>query len=187
MKIEIVCGTNRPNSNSMKVCQIVHEQLEKNQASPSILDLQEVPLQELNGTQYSENKPQRLTSLIERINSADGVFMVVPEYNGSFPGALKYFIDHWDYPKTFESRPVAFIGLGGRFGGLRPVEHLQQVFGYRNSYIFPERLFLTNVWSLLKDGKIEDDMISVLLEKQCRNFIKFIKALKTEQLDSNSL
>jgi chromate reductase, NAD(P)H dehydrogenase (quinone) len=111
---------------------------------------------------------------------------VVPEYNGSFPGVLKMFIDYWKYPETFEFRPVAFVGLGTRWGGLRPVEHLQQVFGYRNAFVFPHRVFVSNVHSALKDGKFIDPMINDLLKTQARDFVKFIHALKHQGLDANS-
>ena len=83
--------------------------------------------------------------LIDRIDRAEGLYLICPEYNGSYPGVIKTFIDYWSYPKSFEKRPVCFTGLGGVFGGLRPVEHLQQIFGYRNAFIFPERVFLQNV------------------------------------------
>ena len=46
------------------------------------------------------------------------------------------------FPESFEKRPVCFTGLGaGIWGALRPVEQLQAIFGYRNAYLFPERVF----------------------------------------------
>ncbi|MEZ4873554.1 MAG: NAD(P)H-dependent oxidoreductase [Bdellovibrionales bacterium] len=113
---------------------------------------------------------------------SEGLIFVVPEYNGSYPGALKYFIDHWDYPASFEHKPVCFIGLGGRFGGLRPVEHLQGVLGYRNAFMFPDRVFITNVWDIFKDSEITDDNIAQLLKVQASGFQKFVRALASENL-----
>jgi chromate reductase len=112
--------------------------------------------------------------------------MVVPEYNGSYPGILKLFIDYWKYPESFEHRPVAFIGLGWRWAGLRPVEHLQGVFGYRNAYSFPVRVFLPNIGNTLKDGKLTDPAIDEMLKTQTREFAKFVRGLKSESLDSVS-
>ena len=119
---------------------------------------------------------------MDRLLEADGLICVVPEYNGGFPGALKHFIDHWKYPDSFEHRPVAFIGLGGMFGGLRPVEHLQQIFGYRNAFIFPDRIFMQNVWNVLSEGTLKDEKIGDLLKGQAQGFGRFIKALKSENL-----
>ena len=51
---------------------------------------------------------------------------------------------------VFEHRAVSFVGLGGRWEDCDPIEHLQQVFGYRNSFQYPDRVFITNVWDVLK-------------------------------------
>lgn len=81
---------------------------------------------------------------------------------------------------------MAFIGLGGRWGGLRPVEHLQQVFGYRNAFIFPNRVFLNQVDTVLKDGEVTNPMLLDLLKVQTRDFAKYILGLKSQGLDANS-
>ncbi len=182
----IISGTNRPSSRSLEVSQIVKCLFEAQGAECEILDLSRLDFSQLDGHQYSEQKPEAIQSAIEKVNQADGLYIVCPEYNGSYPGILKYFIDHWSYPLSFESRPVAFAGLGGKFGGLRPVEHLQGVFGYRNAYIFPERIFLSNIWSILKDGKILDESLRELLSKQVRGFIRFVQGLQSQNLDANS-
>jgi NAD(P)H-dependent FMN reductase len=82
---------------------------------------------------------------------------------------------------------VCFIGLGGLFGGLRPVEHLQQVLGYRNAFIFPQRIFLQNIFTNLKDGEITDSLLKSLLVKQAEDFQKFVLALEAVGLDANSI
>lgn len=180
--IEILVGTNRPESRSLEVAHIVETLIKKEGVSCEIMALEDIPLESLDGTQYKENKPSEVSKAIEKLNRSRGILVICPEYNGSMPGALKYFIDHWEYPLTFENRPVAFIGLGGRFGGLRPVEHLQQVFGYRNAYIFPERVFISNVWSCLSNGEITDENVNKLLQSQCSKFCRFIKALEDGKL-----
>lgn len=185
--IEIVSGTNRPGSRTHEICKIVLKHYQSLGAEAQILDLKEVGLETVNGTQYTSEQPPQIKQAVDRINKAQGLVMIIPEYNGSYPGALKYFIDHWIYPDSFEHRPVAFIGLGGRFGGLRPVEHLQGVFGYRNAYVFPQRVFLMNIFGTLKEGTLQDSMAQQLLEQQSRDFLRFIKALKSEKLDACSV
>lgn len=186
MKI-IIAGTNRPGSRSLEVAHLVQKLYKDQGEETEVLSLTEIPFSEVNGTQYSEKQPPSLAKWIERLDQAEGLIIVCPEYNGSMPGILKYFIDHWKYPVTFEYRPIALIGLGGKFGGLRPVEHLQQVFGYRNAYCFPERVFISNVWNVLKEGTIQDDLTMGLLKKQALGFSKFVKALQSQKLDANSV
>lgn len=184
----IISGTNRPGSRTIVVCRIIQEIWAKLGEQVEIIDLCELELESVTGKDYgSENLPLKVKTAVEKIDNSDGLILVCPEYNGSMPGALKYFIDFWTYPRTFEARPVAFVGLGGRFGGLRPVEHLQGVFGYRNAYIFPIRVFLTDIFANLKDGSIQDARLFQLMEVQAQGFQKFARALASEGLDANSV
>jgi NAD(P)H-dependent FMN reductase len=155
--------------------------------SAEIIDLRDLGLGELDGSQYGKDKPAALQKACDDLLQCQSMTFVVPEYNGSFPGALKYFIDQWPYPDTFEFRPACFIGLGGRFGGLRPVEHLQQVMGYRNAFLYPKRVFLHNVWSLIdKQGQfLEEDSVN-RLKAQAEGFLKFVNALEAAGLEANT-
>jgi chromate reductase, NAD(P)H dehydrogenase (quinone) len=180
--IYVIAGTNRPNSRTRQVAAYVESEFKKHTKNVEVIDLAAMPFHELTGQHYSGETPTIFKNAIEKINNCDGLLIVSPEYNGSMPGALKYFIDFWSYPKSFEYRPVAFVGLGFRFGGLRPIEHLQQIFGYRNAFVFPERIFIMQISEALKDGKIVDPNVAMLLEKQAKGFIKFIEALKSQGL-----
>lgn len=184
--IEIISGTDRPNSRTRQVAQLVLESYRRHNVGVDLIDLASMSLDEISGGNYYGGAKGKYLEAVERVTRADGVVMVVPEYNGSFPGALKLFIDYWRYPETFENRPVAYVGLGTRWGGLRPVEHLQQVIGYRSGYNFPNRVFLSNVKDLMKEGKLVDPLVNDLLEIQTRDFLKYVTALQAQGLDANS-
>jgi len=185
--IYIISGTNRVGSRTLEISKLVQKEFAKINVQTTIIDLVELDLEHLHSISYGKNLPKKVAESVAGLNKASGIVIVTPEYNGSYPGALKYFIDHFSYPETFEYRPVAFIGLGGRWGGLRPVEHLQQVFSYRNAFQFPERVFLSNIWDTLKNGELNDTNGKALIEKQVRGFVKFIDALKSAKLDAASL
>lgn len=183
----ILSGTNRPGARTLEISKLIQGVYKDLGETVEIIDLKNIPMHEVQGEHYSEKQPHGIASVIEKINKSTGIIIVTPEYNGSMPGVLKYFIDHWKYPDTFEYRPVCFVGLGGRFGGLRPVEHLQHVFGYRNAFIFPERVFLVNIWNTLKDGVLNDAPALDLLKTQARGFQKFVQALESQGLDANAV
>ncbi len=185
--IYIISGTDRKGSKTLEVAKIVQREFKLLNQETHILDLADLPLNTLHVANYGKNIPPLIRDVVDKLDKADGILVVTPEYNGSFPGILKYFIDHFSYPETFEYRPVAFIGLGWRFGGLRPVEHLQQVFNYRNSYVFPERIFITNAPQVVADGELKDENCFKLLQKQAKGFMKFIQALKSQGIDANSV
>lgn len=184
--IEIISGTDRPGSNSLKVARFMEQLYREAGLEARLLDLAELDSAEVAGGGYYQGAKGSFKTGVERVTQADGILVIVPEYNGSFPGILKLFIDYWKYPETFEHRPVALIGLGGRWGGLRPVEHLQQVFGYRNGFIFPNRVFISNIKDCFKDGAVTDPVLLELLKVQTRDFGRFIAALKSQKLDANS-
>lgn len=184
----IISGTNRPNSRSRQISNIIqglyaeaHEQVE-------IIDLAELNFSGLVAGAYGkiDSLSEDWKTVIQKVNNSEGLIFVVPEYNGSLPGALKYFIDNWAYPDSFEYRPVAFVGLGGLFGGLRPVEHLQQIMAYRNAYQFPIRIFLINIFKTLQNDKLTDVMAMQLMKDQVSGFQKFCKALKSQEIDASS-
>lgn len=182
----IIAGTDRPNSNTLKVSLYIQKIYKELGEEVGIIDLCEVKAH-IGGGPFYGNPNEGLQVYTNQILGSDGLIVVCPEYNGSMPGALKYFIDHLKFPESFEYRPVCFIGVGAMFGGLRPVEHLQQVFGYRNAFIYPERVFMMNVWkSLSADGEVTDETCNKLLHQQAAGFQQFTTALAEHKLDANS-
>ena len=176
--ITIISGTNRPDSSTLKIAREVEDIYRKLEVETQLLDLQELPNEIFEPSSYA-TKPLSFNKFTQPILEAKGLVVIAPEYNGGPPGVLKYFIDMLPFPESFEHRPVAFIGLAaGMWGGLRPVEHLQQIFGYRNAHIFPDRIFLPGIMSLLSDeSKLKSGLEWELVEKQCKDFVNFTKAL----------
>jgi NAD(P)H-dependent FMN reductase len=182
----IISGTDRADSNTYKMSLYIQKLYKQLGEDVEIIDLRIVKEHMHTGPHYG--KPtEPLSVYIEKIVTSDGLIVVCPEYNGSMPGVLKYFIDHMKFPDSFEFRPVCFVGLGAMFGGLRPVEHLQQIFGYRNAFIFPLRIFAINVWNILKDGDVVDPITKELLTNQAKGFQAFVKALVSAGIDANSV
>ena len=136
--------------------------------------LADLPAEVFHPAAYA-SKPPAFQAIQQRVLDAAGLHIVTPEYNGSFPGVLKYFIDMLKFPESFEQKLVAFVGLAsGVWGGLRAVEQLQMVFGYRNAHIFPERLFIPSVRSKLDaDGHLLDAELNQRLAKQAQGFACF--------------
>jgi NAD(P)H-dependent FMN reductase len=75
---------------------------------------------------------------------------------------------------------VAFVGAAnGMYGALRPVEHLQGVFGYRNAHIYPDRVFVSGVGKKFDAaGALVDADIDQRLAAQAEGFAAFIGKLK---------
>jgi NAD(P)H-dependent FMN reductase len=176
--ILIIAGTNRPNSNALRIATNIKRHYENEKANAQILSLQDLPRELFDGAAYA-TKPPAMIEIQNRVLHARGLHVITPEYNGSFPGVLKYFIDMLKFPESFDRKPVAFVGeSAGMWGGLRSVEQLQHIFGYRNAFTYPERVFIPTVGAVLDaNGHITDAELDKRLAKQVRGFLHFLGCL----------
>lgn len=178
MHIVVVCGTNRKGALSRLLATEVAETYRLRDATVDLIDMSELPASALLETAYKE-PTQEVTDLVNRFLKSDGAVFVVPEYNGSYPGVLKLFVDMLPYPDGFDSRPCAYLGLAaGQFHGLRAVEHFQGIAGYRNAYTYPRRLFIGDSYSKFVDGKLADDELTKRLNEQADGFLKFVASVR---------
>src|ERR1700722_10205844 len=88
----IISGTNRPGSNTRRVAKLVEEHYKNQNLQSDFFDLVDLPAEVFEPTAYA-TKPPSVVAIQRRILDAAGLHIVTPEYNGSFPGILKYFID----------------------------------------------------------------------------------------------
>ncbi|MGW0661444.1 NADPH-dependent FMN reductase [Streptodolium elevatio] len=70
--------------------------------------------------------PGAVRDLGHWLAAADAFVLVTPEYNHSFPGAMKTAID-W-FCDEWQAKPVGFVAYGGSACGLRAVDQLRLVF-----------------------------------------------------------
>lgn len=181
--ITLIIGTNRPGSNSRKVARLLEEIYAELKVPLRVLDLTQLPPEIFAASSYAE-KPKSFQPFADAILQASGVHVISPEYNGGVPGVLKYFIDMLKFPESFEHRPVCFTGVAaGIWGALRPIEQLQAIFGYRNAFIYPDRVFLPQINSLLdENGWLKNPELLERLRKQADGFVGFVEKLKQAKL-----
>jgi NAD(P)H-dependent FMN reductase len=87
--------------------------------------------------------------LSARLHAADGFLVVTPEYNHSFPAALKNAID-WHLAE-WARKPVAFVSYGAGSGGIRAVEQLRLVFAELSATTTRTAVVLSAPWERLDD------------------------------------
>jgi len=181
--ITLIVGTNRPGCNTRKIAAHLEEIYAGLKVPLHVLDLAQLPPEIFSPASYAE-KPKAFQPFAEAVLQSDGLHVVTPEYNGGMPGILKYFIDMLKFPESFERRPVCFTGVAaGMWGALRPIEQLQAIFGYRNAYLYPERVFLPQIYDLLDDaGRLKDTELLGRLQAQANGFTDFVERLKNVKL-----
>jgi NAD(P)H-dependent FMN reductase len=180
--ILIISGTNRPGSNALKVSHLLQGHYGAADAPVEVFSLEQLPPEIFQGTAYA-TKPPAMQELQQRVLQARGLHVVTPEYNGSFPGVLKMFIDMLKFPESFDRKPVAFVGeAAGLWGGLRSVEQLQMIFGYRNAHVYPDRVFIPGVNQKLDaTGRLTDPAIDERLARQAAGFAAFARTVNPSQ------
>lgn len=137
MNVPIILGTARKGRQSEKVAKFILKSAKKLNFSSNIVDVRDF---KLYATDNSETSPlaKKLKKIIQM---ADGLIIVAPEYNYSYPGELKLMLDllYQDY----FGLPVGLAGVSsGNWGGIRVVEQLKLLaiaFGMvpRSSIYFP--------------------------------------------------
>lgn len=114
-----------------------------------------------------------------RIDDADGIVIVTPEYNHSYPGPLKTAID--SAGKPWRAKPVALVSYGGLSGGLRAVEPLRVVFAEVHAMTIRDAVSFHGVWDKFDDiGEPRDpEAVNAAAEVVLDQLAWWAKALKT--------
>lgn len=123
-----------------------------------LIDLLDYPLplvMPMVGKQPSDDTVRVRDALAARLASADAFVVVTPEYNHTFPAALKNAID-WFFDE-WAAKPVGFVSYGGMGGGLRAVEHLRHVFAELHAVSVRESVSFHNAWTFFDEsGRLRD-------------------------------
>lgn len=140
--ISIIAGTNRLNSNTIKLANYYHNVLSQRGISSEVISLADLPPNFLVTDLYGE-RSEMFIGTQERISAASKFLFVVPEYNGSFPGVLKTFIDGCTFPDSFYGKKAALTGLSsGKYGNVRGIEHFTGICHYIHLHVMPLRLHI---------------------------------------------
>ncbi len=178
--ITIISGTNRPNSRTLAVANYVREATQEvTKAAVELIDLVELNPGFLSNTMYeSANSHPELRQLQnDFILPAKKLIFVAPEYNGSYPGVLKAFLDALSvhrYKENFMGKPVALIGTAtGRAGNLRGMDHLSQSLLHMGAELRFGALPISQVDKLLDEhGQLADAETKSAIIKHIGNLIR---------------
>jgi NAD(P)H-dependent FMN reductase len=120
--IPLILGTARQGRESEHAARIVFEQTKKRAGvETELIDVRTLPMRLDDAGE--QMKDAKFASTIER---CDGLIIVTPEYNHSFPGLLKHALDM--NLKEYIHKAVGICGVSaGPFGGARAIEGLLPV------------------------------------------------------------
>ena len=172
--ITIIAGTNRPASRARRVANIYAALLEELEAEYQILDLADLPADFTTSALYDNmGKHEAFNKIARQAEAADKLVFIVPEYNCSFPGVLKAFIDGLAYPGGIRGKKAALVGLSaGTQGGLLALSHLTDILMYLGTAVIPSRVRLPGLDRfLLSNGELDNSLYLQLLKEQAAQLV----------------
>ena len=99
--LTIFHGTARPESNSRKIANFYHELLDEMNVPHQFFTLAGLEQSVFSKTYHNEKSPEQAHIEKDILGPTKKYIFIVPEYNGSFPGMFKAFIDSTDVPSCF--------------------------------------------------------------------------------------
>ena len=143
--VTIIASTNRPDSSTLKLAKYYQKKLREKGLDTHLLSLMDLPANLIATDLYGKRSPE-FGVIQDIITNTDKFLFVIPEYNGSFPGVLKVFMDACDFPASFYDKKAALVGLSsGKYGNIRGIEHFNGVCGYVHLNVMPLRIHIANI------------------------------------------
>src|SRR5688572_22263785 len=140
--ITIISGTNRADNNTKKVAIAYQRLLAEKNVEAAVYALDEISVLARNSDFIAAEE--------ELLQAAEKFIIIMPEYNGSYPGILKLMIDNTDVRKTWWHKKVLLTGVStGRAGNLRGMEHLTGSLLHMKMLVHPNRLPISIVDKLM--------------------------------------
>ena len=160
MKIAIISGSHRHNSQSLKVAQHIQKSLSREIFAESwiySLEANPLPLWD-EGVWDGEQKWTELLSPIrEQLRDSDALVIITPEWHGQVPAGLKNFFLLFGKAELGH-KPALIVSVSSGAGGSYPVAELRMS-SYKNSRIcyIPEQVIIREVEAILNDDKSAND------------------------------
>lgn len=173
MSIGIIVGTHRENSFSQKIAEYYSRRLVERNIDHEIISLRNLPPNFVFSQMFGAADPA-FAVFQEKIDAHQKLIFVIPEYNGSFPGVLKAFVDALRHPDSFSRKKVALVGVSsGAYGNSVGLSHFSDVLAYFNADILGLRLKLANILAHFSDGAFTFEVYARFVEKQIDTFLEF--------------
>ncbi|MGV2288282.1 NAD(P)H-dependent oxidoreductase [Trinickia sp. YCB016] len=142
------------------------------------LDIGSLPLYSQD---YDADFPEAALHFKQRIEAADGLLFVTPEYNRSIPGVLKNALDWGSRPwgsNSWGGKPGAVLGTSpGATGTALSQQHLRNVLAYLDvATLGQPEMFIKHADGVIDaDGNVANDHTRNFLHKFVHRYESWVK------------
>lgn len=127
MQIEIIAGSPRKGSLSLRVAKHLYNRLQKQKdINAGLISMNEVSFPFIQKVwSNADEAPEELKPIAKRMFAAQGFIICSPEYNGGYSPAMKNLFDH--FPKQLRKPFGIATSSNGVMGGMRASQQLLQL------------------------------------------------------------
>lgn len=170
----IISGTNRDRSNSLKIAHYYQKELHRRGENWEVLSLADLPA-DISISDLYGKRSEAFQDIQTRVSAARKFIFIIPEYNGSFPGILKLFVDACSFPASYFHKKAALVGLSsGKYGNIRGVDHFTGVCNYLRMHVLPLKIHIPHVQGELNEaGELKDELTFKFVQEQIEEIIRF--------------
>ena len=160
MKIAIISGSHRKNSQSLKVARHIQQTLGEGVCEETWLySLEDNPLPLWDEGVWNAEKKwlDILTPLREQLASCDALVIITPEWHGQVPAGLKNFFLLFG-KNELGHKPALIVSVSSGVGGSYPVAELRMS-SYKNNRLcyIPEHVIIRDVETILNEDESKND------------------------------
>ncbi|WMN89258.1 NAD(P)H-dependent oxidoreductase [Vibrio parahaemolyticus] len=150
MKITIVSGSQRANSQSLQVARYLKSLSLDHFDTADILDLHQLNLPFWNeGVWQQTEEWQQWAPIYETLKHSDAVILITPEWHGMATPALKNFL-LLSTDEELAHKPVLLVSVSASVNGVYPISELRMTGNKNNHACFlPDHLIFRNVEELI--------------------------------------
>jgi chromate reductase len=175
--IAVVVGSLRRESFNRQLAQAVIS-LAPADFTFEFIDIGSLPLYSQD---YDADYPEVAKHLKQRVEAADGLLFVTPEYNRSMPGVLKNALDWGSRPwgtNSWRNKPGAVLGTSvGATGTALAQQHLRNVLAYLDVPTLgqPEVFIKHDPAAINAKGEIVNDGTRKFLQSFVDRYVAWVK------------
>lgn len=179
-RILVIAATNRPESLTEVVANYYLSLLQKEGVKGHLLSLSKLAPDFIGKALYAnKGKDKAFNALAKEIEKAQKMVFIVPQYNGSFPGVLKTFIDGlqvgmMDKGEVFRHKKCALVGVSkGYQGNILGLSHLSEILAYLGMHVHPVKPYLSSIKMPSMEAFNEHPHYAERLQEQASALIRF--------------
>jgi chromate reductase, NAD(P)H dehydrogenase (quinone) len=172
--VTIISATNRPGSSTLKLAKYYQKRLREKGTDAGLFSLCDLPANLIESDLYGKRSVE-FEPIQRLITQTQKFLFIIPEYNGSFPGVLKAFIDACSFPESFYEKKAALTGLSsGKYGNIRGIDHFTGICHYLHLHVMPLKIHIGSIKQELDgNGNLFQKDTVKFTEEQIDKFIAF--------------